>query len=182
MDEKKEEHITRQVERIKARAEELGINSSCIETLLEAGKLPSCGASPTETLKALEEMMLSVQPSTDSKYFDEAEFVDEEILPLWEKIFRLCEERAIPTLFVAMRGNSEDGASTVMGNVSIKGRTDDRLVLAKALLEGKGVPLQMPNDALIGALSAYKDMMGAEADCDCKDCIAERAKRETPEA
>jgi len=71
-------------------------------------------------------------------YFDEEEFVTENILPLWSQIHSLCAERAIPVVFTVCYANTEKTASSDSGMVVPGKRSPDYIHRIASMLNNGG--------------------------------------------
>ena len=164
------EHIDAQLKRLKKRAKELGINPSLIAAVLNGSNEDGPVA---ERVTALESILHSVKEKQLSPYFDESDLVENEILPLWGKIYTLCEKNAIPVLFAIIKSNIDDNTNMAMGNVLIGKRTDAKFQLAKELLSSKIRPIDVSGSDLLDMLSLLKK---DKKECDCDECTAARTK------
>jgi hypothetical protein len=169
--------IDEQIRELKEKAKELNIDPSHIEALLAdaAQNTPSVAK-----MAALQKILQFVEREKTplSKYFDESELVEAEILPLWTKIHALCEEHSIPVLFAISPKNTKEEAGMTMGHVLLKERTDERFYIARVLLSGEGRQIDMrKGSSLIDMLASFKkDFEDVSNACSCDECTARRAK------
>lgn len=94
-----------------------------------------------------------------SDFFDEEEFVNENILPLWKKVHDLCAERAIPVLFTICYANNEESASSSSGMV-LPGKRAPAFMhkIAEKLHGNSSGEISFTRDEIFEALKGLKSL------------------------
>ena len=174
----KDKHENERVQLLLENAKDLGLDPRLIEAALQSPVVPprkgDTSGEPS-VLEALENLIIIIREKKISPYFDEEALVEREILPLWEKIYALCEKHSIPVLFAVVKSNLDDNVNMAMGNVLIKKRTDTKFFAAKAILSSDASPIGMTGSDMLDLLDRLKNK--AEIDCSCDECAAVRAKK-----
>ena len=172
---KRSEDANKRIKEIEKMAGKIGVDPTVVRLLFDKA--------PNEELlnEALDAMNNAFRSTIDEKidpYFDETEFVESEILPLWKKIYDLCEERSIPVLFAITKSKIKEGEfSTALGTVLIGKRVDEKLLMAHKVLMDEGTVLEVNGSDVVSALSSLKDKMEKmQNNCDCPACTERRIK------
>lgn len=79
-------------------------------------------------------MVKSVETEELSEYYDEREFVKQEINPLLTEIYRKCSERNIPCIFLVESRNDEENITESSGGVLPRNRKSPRMKALATLL------------------------------------------------
>ena len=79
-------------------------------------------------------MVKSVETEEPSKYYDEREFVKQEINPLLTEIYRKCSERNIPCIFLVESRNDEKEITMSSGCVIPKNRITPRMACVSTMI------------------------------------------------
>ena len=94
-------------------------------------------------------MVKSVETEEPSKYYDEREFVKQEINPLLTEIYRKCSERNIPCIFLVESRNDEEYITESSGAVLPENRQSPRMKVLMTLLRDEGLVAKMAGLALL---------------------------------
>ena len=79
-------------------------------------------------------MVKSVETEELSEYYDEREFVKQEINPLLTEIYRKCSERNIPCIFLVESRNDEKEITMSSGCVIPKNRITPRMACVSTMI------------------------------------------------
>ena len=94
-------------------------------------------------------MVKSVETEEPSKYYDEREFVKQEIDPLLAEVHRKCEERNIPCVFLVESMNDEEYITESSGAVLPENRQSPRMKMLVELLRNDEAVAKMAVLALL---------------------------------